>query len=123
MARRPISENRCVLRSVKIGHTESPWLAGMGGEVETVPAPYQDGNVHMLEALFKELLSKGQIAAQYINGKPACPVESMVSENGRVLGRAGHVENLEKGLYINVFKAEESRIFANAVRYIKHRRL
>jgi len=105
----------CALKTVKIENTKSPWLQGMSGELETVPVSGLDTAVHMDEKLYKKYLEKKQIASRFID--EIYPIEAMVSENGLILGRIALVENLAEGLYINVFKAKESKIFANAVQY------
>jgi len=142
-AKHSFNAHHSALKSVKIVHTESPWLKDMGGEIGTVPVSGRDGAVHMSGELCHEYLDKGQIAALYLDGQypcpeealssdkrspvsedkiiNPCPVEAMISENGLVLGRTGLVDRLEKGLYTNVFSAADNKIFANAVNYVASR--
>jgi len=118
LVKNPTNRYHCTLKSVKIEKAGSPWLSGMDEMIETVPVSGLENTVHMTEKLYGEYLKKGQIAAQYINEQSPSAVEAMISKNGLVLGRAGLVENLKKGLYANVFTAKESKIFSNAVNYI-----
>jgi phosphoribosylformylglycinamidine synthase len=117
LTKHPSNNYYCTLKTVKAEeNTKSPWLKDMAGELETVPISGKDIVVHMSEKLYNEYLKKGQIATRYIDKQ----VEAMTSENGQVLGRTGLVENLRRGLYTNVFEAKESKIFKNAVDYIKN---
>ena len=122
IAKHPANEYPNALRSVRIEHVKSPWLTGMDGDIETVPVSGLDGVVYMPQELYLECREKGQIAAQYLGEQPPYSVEAMTSENGLILGRAGLVERLKKGLYVNVQEATESKIFANAVNYISGRK-
>ncbi|MCL2424989.1 MAG: phosphoribosylformylglycinamidine synthase [Oscillospiraceae bacterium] len=115
----PTNAHYCTLKSVKIAeNAKSPWLVNMGGKIETVPVSGKDNVVHMSDELFNEYCTKGQITSQYINDDGSGSVESMISENGLILGRVGLVENMSKGLYANVTSVKDSKIFCNAVRYI-----
>ena len=122
LARNLSNRYECSLKSVKIEKVKSPWLKDMGDATEIVPVSGYDGAIYMSGKLYDEYLEKGQIVARYVGEQYStemspCPVEAMISENGLVLGRVALVENLRRGLYTNVFEAQESRIFANAVRY------
>ena len=121
LAKHSTNEYHCILKTVMIEEDmKSPWLAGMSGEIETVPVSGRDSEVHLSEFLYEEYTENGQIASQYLEAYEHAPhsIEAMTSENGLILGRTGLVENLGKGLYTNVFNAKESRIFENAVNYI-----
>jgi len=127
LAKYPINQYHATLKNVIIGNTSSPWLTGMRGINETVPVSGQDGVIHMPDALYNEYQSNGQIAAQFIkselctSNEPQYAIESLVSENGQILGRTGLVERIEKGLYSNVITATESCIFKNAVEYFRRK--
>jgi len=138
LTKHPSNKYYCTLSTVKIDeNTKSPWLKDMAGDLETVPVSGKDIVVYMSEELYNEYQKKGQLSTQYVktqgrSSSASCEavigdmgnisstaIEAMTSENGLVLGRTGLVENLKKGLYTNVFEAKESRIFENAVNYIK----
>jgi phosphoribosylformylglycinamidine synthase len=120
LTKHPSNNYYCTLKTVKTEeNTKSPWFKDMAGELETVPVSGKDIVVHMSDELYTEYLEKGQIATQFEWEPASMKVEAMTSENGLVLGRTGLVENLKKGLYKNVFEAKESRIYKNAVDYIK----
>ena len=122
LIKNPANKYHCSLRTVEIEHVDSPWLKGMCGKLETVPVSGREITVHMSGELYREYRNKGRIAARYIGGEKPASVEAMISENGLILGRTGLVENLRKGLYANVFEAEESRIFINAVSSVSDNR-
>ena len=104
----------------------------MTDTIEIVPISGLETDICMPEKLYQKYLDKKQIASSVAPSTPAPPnlpvtesaslpqhqIEAMTSENGLVLGRTGLVENLKKGLYTNVFNAQESKIFTNAVLYI-----
>jgi len=135
LTKHPSNNHYCSLRTVRTEESaKTPWFTDMAGELETVPVSGKDIVVHMSEKLYNEYLKKGQVATQYVGKKQgdgssvsreqgeqgdgsSVLIEAMTSENGLVLGRTGLVENLKKGLYANVFEANESRIFKNAVDY------
>jgi len=124
LAKHPTNRYHCTLKTVMIEENmKSPWLTGMSGTIETIPVSGQDSEIHLSEDLYKSYLHEGQISSQFIEAYEQAPhsIEAMTSKSGLVLGRVGLVENLKKGLYINVFDAKESRIFKNAVDYIKRR--
>jgi len=127
LAKHPINRHDCLIKAVRIEQVKSPWFEDLNGEIEILPVSGQDSAIHMSGQLYSEYMEKGQIATRYLGelykGESyPCPIESMISKNGMVLGRTGLVENLRKGLYTNVFNAEESKIFKNAVNYIVYGR-
>ena len=82
------------------------------------------------EETLKQLAASGQIATQYVDdtGKPsmmgedningsAWAVEGITSEDGRVLGKMGHSERWEEGLFINIDGDKDQDIFASGVRF------
>jgi len=121
LARNLTNRHICTLKQVKINQVKSPWFTGISGDVEIVPVSGQDIDVHMSDELHNKYLEERQIVANYLDTGEKSPygIEAMISANGLVLGRTGLVENLKTGLYANVFDAKESRIFTNAVEYIK----
>lgn len=47
-------------------------------------------------------------------------IEGIVSEDGRILGRMGHVERIGKNLYKNMAGNWENNIIRNGVKYFTH---
>lgn len=46
-------------------------------------------------------------------------IEAMTNEDGRILGKMGHSERYEDGLFKNISGNKEQNIFKNAVEYFK----
>ena len=78
------------------------------------------------------LAANGQIATQYVDleGNPTMDtafnpngsifaIEGITSPDGRVLGKMGHSERWQKGLYRNVPGEYDMKLFASAVKYFK----
>ena len=79
-----------------------------------------------------QLAANGQIATQYVDlsGKATadidfnpngslCAIEGITSPDGRVLGKMGHSERWQKGLYRNVPGEYDMKLFQSAVKYFK----
>ena len=81
------------------------------------------------------LLENGQVATQYVDldGDPtmnglynlngSCfAIEGITSADGRILGKMGHSERYEEGLYQNISGDKNQNIFENGINYFRHRR-
>ena len=86
--------------------------------------PYQ--SLSELENLYKN----GQIATQYVDldgniayGMPHNPnaslfgIEGITSKNGQIIGKMGHSERFEDGLFQNIPGNKDQHLFASAVQY------
>ena len=115
----------------RITSTKSPWLQDFTpGQVHSVAFSHGEGKFVADEETLKQLAASGQIATQYVDetGKPsmmgedningsAWAVEGITSEDGRVLGKMGHSERWEEGLFINIDGDKDQDIFASGVRF------
>ena len=86
-----------------------------------------------IEELAKELFANGQVAFQYVDPitdeptmeSPYNPngsyyaIEGIISRNGQILGKMGHSERYEEGLFKNIEADLEQPLFENAVKYFK----
>ncbi|MBR6751044.1 MAG: phosphoribosylformylglycinamidine synthase subunit PurQ, partial [Clostridia bacterium] len=74
----------------------------------------------------------GQIATQYVDdiGNPTMlspwnpngsvnAIEGIISPDGRVIGKMGHTERWQSGLYQNVDGNYDMKIFESGVKYFK----
>ena len=116
---------------LKVVSNKSPWLqeADLGG-VYVNPASHGEGRFVAPDAWMEKLLANGQIATQYcdpdgmvtmdgewnINGSFAA-VEGITSPDGRVLGKMCHAERIGDHVAINIYGAQDLRIFESGVRY------
>ena len=118
---------------VKVASTNSPWLSGVKvGDIYNVPISHGEGKFIASDSLIKELASNGQIMTQYVdfdgnatmdiafnpNGSYSA-IEGILSPDGRVFGKMGHSERIDKDLYKNVEGNFDIGMFDSAVKYYK----
>ncbi len=115
----------------RVCSTLSPWFSGVKvGDIHTVPVSHGEGRFVANAEWVKKLAENGQIATQYVDltGKPTMDIrynpntsmgaiEGITSPDGRVLGKMGHSERWQKGLYRNVPGEYDMKLFASAVKY------
>ena len=126
--------NRHVSQMVRtrVSSVNSPWLAGLSvGDVFTIPVSHGEGKFVVSEEMAKTLFQNGQVAFQYIDPSTEEPtmespynpngscyaIEGILSPNGQILGKMGHSERYEKGLFKNIEEDLEQPLFQNAVNY------
>jgi len=117
----------------KVVSTLSPWFAGMTvGDIHTVPVSHGEGRFTAPPQVMEELISQGQVAAQYVDlaGKATYTngcnpnqsfyaVEALTSPDGRVLGKMAHSERTGKYLAKNIPGAKDQPLFKAGVRYFQ----
>ena len=115
----------------RIANTNSPWLAGVEvGEIHAIPVSHGEGKFVVTAEEFAELRDNGQIFSQYVdfNGKPSMDskynpngsvhaIEGITSKNGQIIGKMGHSERYEEGLFQNIPGNKDQYLFASAVKY------
>lgn len=115
----------------RIANTNSPWLAGVKvGDIHAIPVSHGEGKFVVTAEEFAELRDNGQIFSQYVDfdGKPSMDskynpngsvnaIEGITSKNGQIIGKMGHSERYEDGLFQNIPGNKDQRLFASAVRY------
>lgn len=115
----------------RIANTNSPWLAGVQvGDIHTIPVSHGEGKFVVTAEEFAELRANGQIFSQYVDfdGKPSMDskynpngsvnaIEGITSKNGQIIGKMGHSERYEDGLFQNIPGNKDQHLFASAVKY------
>ncbi|MGT2768051.1 phosphoribosylformylglycinamidine synthase [Streptococcus ictaluri] len=115
----------------RIANTNSPWLAGVQvGDIHAIPVSHGEGKFVVTEAEFCQLRDNGQIFSQYVDfdGKPSMDsrfnpngslhaIEGIISSNGQIIGKMGHSERFEAGLFQNIPGQKDQGLFASAVAY------
>lgn len=118
---------------VRVASNKSPWFReNKPGEVFMMPVSTAEGRFEASEEVIKKLAINGQIAAQFVDsdekassdirfnpGGSMMAIESVSSEDGRVLGRIGCADRIGRGLYRNVPGNYFSGMFENAMRYFR----
>ena len=114
--------------------TASPWLRGMQvGDTHSIAVSHGEGKFVVNEALAKELFENGQVAFRYadpMTGEatmeaPHNPngsyyaIEGIISKNGQILGKMGHTERWEEGVFTNIAGNKCQPLFDNAVAYFR----
>ena len=117
-----------------VSTTKSPWLAGMQvGDTHSIAVSHGEGKFVVSEELAKELFENGQVAFRYadpMTGEatmeaPHNPngsyyaIEGIISKNGQILGKMGHTERWEEGVFTNIAGNKLQPLFDNAVRYFR----
>ena len=115
----------------RISNTNSPWLAGVKvGDIHAIPVSHGEGKFVVTAEEFAELRDNGQIFTQYVDfeGKPSMDskynpngsvnaIEGITSRNGQIIGKMGHSERFEDGLFQNIPGSKDQHLFASAVKY------
>ena len=115
----------------RIANTNSPWLARVEvGDIHAIPVSHGEGKFVVTAEEFAELRDNGQIFTQYVDfeGKPSMDskynpngsvnaIEGITSKNGQIIGKMGHSERYEEGLFQNIPGSKDQHLFASAVKY------
>ncbi|BDD41697.1 phosphoribosylformylglycinamidine synthase [Streptococcus ruminantium] len=115
----------------RISNINSPWLAGVQvGDIHTIPVSHGEGKFVVSDEEFEILRDNGQIFSQYVDftGRPTMDskynpngsshaIEGITSRNGQIIGKMGHSERYEEGLFQNIPGNKDQGLFVSAVRY------
>ncbi|HES1876152.1 TPA: phosphoribosylformylglycinamidine synthase [Streptococcus pyogenes] len=115
----------------RIANTNSPWLAGVEvGDIHAIPVSHGEGKFVVSASEFAELRDNGQIWSQYVDfdGQPSMDskynpngsvnaIEGITSKNGQIIGKMGHSERWEDGLFQNIPGKKDQTLFSSAVKY------
>ncbi|VGS12652.1 phosphoribosylformylglycinamidine synthase [Streptococcus pyogenes] len=115
----------------RIANANSPWLAGVEvGDIHAIPVSHGEGKFVVSASEFVELRDNGQIWSQYVDfdGQPSMDskynpngsvnaIEGITSKNGQIIGKMGHSERWEDGLFQNIPGNKDQTLFASAVKY------
>jgi phosphoribosylformylglycinamidine synthase len=128
-----IARHQSKIVRTRVCTNKSPWLANTQvGEIYNVPISHGEGRFFASEDLALQLAANGQIATQYVDlqGNPTMDtafnpngslfaIEGITSPDGRVLGKMGHSERWQGGIYKNVPGEYDMQLFKSAVEYFK----
>ena len=117
----------------RIANTNSPWLTGVQvGDIHTIPVSHGEGKFVVSETELADLIANGQIITQYVDfqGKPSmdsfynpngsvAAIGGIISKNGQILGKMGHSERYESGLFKNIPGHKDQQLFESAVAYFR----
>ena len=128
-----ISRHVSTMVNIRIATNKSPWLSKVHvDDVFTVPVSHGEGRFVASKEELDKIIKNGQIATQYVDmtrnatmQSPFNPngsmyaIEGIISPDGRVLGKMGHSERLDKDLYKNVEGNYDMKLFESGVDYFK----
>lgn len=129
-----IGRHQSQLVYTKICTDKSPWLAHCKvGEIYTIPLSHGEGRFVAKENVINKLIENGQVVTQYVDlkGNPTMDlafnpngsmhaIESIISPDGRVLGKMGHSERIsDERCAINVDGNKLQPLFKGGVDYFK----
>ena len=132
--RNDINRHISQMVTTTVATTASPWLAGMQvGDTHSIAVSHGEGKFVVSEELAKELFENGQVAFRYADPKtgeatmeaPHNPngsyyaIEGIISRNGQILGKMGHTERWEDGVFTNIAGNKCQPLFDNAVAYFR----
>ena len=132
--RNDINRHISQMVTTTVATTASPWLRGMQvGDTHSIAVSHGEGKFVVNEALAKELFENGQVAFRYADPmtgeatmvSPHNPngsyyaIEGIISRNGQILGKMGHTERWEEGVFTNIAGNKCQPLFDNAVAYFR----
>ncbi len=121
------------ISATRVTSNKSPWMKGFAvNDVHQIAMSHGEGKFVVSDEMAKQLFENGQVATQYvdmdgnatmngvynINGS-SFAIEGITSADGRILGKMGHSERYEDGLFKNIYGDKLQDIFTNGVNYFK----
>jgi phosphoribosylformylglycinamidine (FGAM) synthase-like amidotransferase family enzyme len=106
-----IGRHQSRIVTTSVASNLSPWLSKCEvGDLHRIAISHGEGRFVASDEVLKDLIAKGQVATQYVDdeGTPSMDlafnpngslmaVEGITSPDGRVLGKMGHSERVERG--------------------------
>ena len=131
--RNDINRHISQIAVTRVGSVASPWLDGFTiGQLHSIAVSHGEGKFTASAALVKQLAEAGQIAFQYADAEgnatmtsPYNPngstdaIEGIISPCGQILGKMGHSERYDDGLFKNIHGNKRQNLFANAIKYFR----
>ncbi len=128
-----IGRHQSKIVRTKVISNNSPWLKNVKvGDIVNVAISHGEGRFIANDDVLKTLIKNGQIITQYVDelgnatsniqynpNNSVYAIEGIVSPDGRVLGKMGHSERWNNGLYKNVYGEYDLKLFKSAVEYFK----
>lgn len=128
-----IARHVSAVSNTKIISNLSPWFSNVNvGDIHSVPVSHGEGRFVANDDMLKNLISKGQIATQYVDfeGNPTYDirfnpngsvyaVEGITSPDGRILGKMAHSERIGNNVLKNISGNKDQKIFEAGVQYFK----
>ena len=120
--RNDINRHISLIARTRVESVSSPWLSGMHlGDVHSIAFSHGEGKLVVSDEEAKELFARGQVAFRYLDNPNGSnyDIEGLLSPDGHILGKMGHSERYEEGLFKNISGECRQPIFENAVHYFR----
>ena len=121
--RNDVNRHISMMTTTKVATVDSPWLSSFSlGEEHTIAISHGEGKFVVSDELARQLFDNHQVAFQYTdnpNGS-SFDIEGIISPDGHILGKMGHSERYEDGLFKNISGNLRQSIFENAVNYFRN---
>ncbi len=128
-----IGRHQSKIVRTRVASNKSPWLKNVEcGDIFCVPISHGEGRFMANDDVIRELIANGQVMTQYVDleGNPtydiafnpngsAYAIEGITSPDGRIIGKMGHSERYNNGLYKNVYGEYDMKLFKSAVEFFK----
>ncbi|MDC7237205.1 MAG: phosphoribosylformylglycinamidine synthase [Sphaerochaetaceae bacterium] len=127
-----INQHQSSLVKVRVSSNKSPWMMHYNvGDTYYVPISHGEGRFVCNDQHLTSLIKNGQIACQYVDNEnmpsmdinynpngSVYAIESITNDDGRILGRMGHLERCKDDLYKNVREYKANNLmFKGAISY------
>lgn len=120
---------------LRIGSVKSPWLTHVNvNEMYTTAISHGEGRFVASEEVINSLFENGQVFSQYVDPDrkvtmktPYNPngsmyaIEGILSKDGRILGKMGHIERQGDNRFKNVYGEMDLKIFEAGIEYFKNK--
>ena len=120
--RNDINRHISLIARTRVESVSSPWLSGMHlGDVHSIAFSHGEGKLVVSDEEAEELFARGQVAFRYLDNPNGSnyDIEGLLSPDGHILGKMGHSERYEEGLFKNISGECRQPIFENAVHYFR----
>jgi len=120
--RNDINRHISLIATTELASVNSPWLDGLKlGERHSIAFSHGEGKFVVKPELARELFARGQVAFRYVDNPNGSyyDIEGVLSPDGHILGKMGHTERYEDGLYKNIAGNCRQPLFENAVNYFR----
>ena len=128
-----IGRHQSMIIYTRVASVSSPWFANVNvGDIHTLPVSHGEGRIILSAEQSENLVKNGQIATQYcdLSGEPtmhpyynpgfsAFAIEGLFSPDGRILGKMGHNDRIDKNIMKNVPGNKDQQIFISGAEYFK----
>ena len=128
-----IARHQSKIVRTRVTSNNSPWLQGLNvGDIINVPISHGEGKFVANDDVLSVMKKNGQICTQYVDfdgnatkdvqfnpNNSTMAIEGILSPDGRVIGKMGHSERWNKGLYKNVDGNYDMKLFESAAKYFK----